>query len=186
MKKFNILLVLVISLVILPFAVYAEVKPDVEFDYDSDKVPVYMFRGEGCPHCAEAEEWFESVKDQIQNKAELVGYETWNNEDNAKLLEQVGEIMKQDVEGVPYIIVGNKTWSGFSQDYADEILEEIDNVYNTKKEDRYDIMTYVNDLANGKKSEDKTDTGSIIAVIVMILVVAGIGTGVHFARKSTK
>lgn len=185
MKNFKYLLVLVVCLLVLPLYVKAEVKPDVDFDYDSDKVPVYMFRGEGCPHCAEAEEWFESVKDQIKNKAELVGYETWHNEDNAKLMEQVGSVMKQDIEGVPFIIVGNKTWSGFSQDYASEILEEIDNVYKTKKDDRYDVMTYVKDLAKDKDS-DKTDTGSIIAVIVMILVACGIGTGVYFARKNTK
>ena len=185
MKKYSFLLVLIVSLLVLPMFVKAEVKPDVDFDYDSDKVPVYMFRGEGCPHCAEAEEWFEAVIDEIKNKVELVSYEIRNNENNAKLMEQVGEVMKQDVEGVPFIIVGNKTWSGFSQDYASEILEEIDNVYKTKKDDRYDVMTYVKDLAKDKDS-DKTDTGSIIAVIVMILVACGIGTGVYFARKNTK
>lgn len=186
MKKYSFLLVLIVSLLVLPMFVKAEVKPDVDFDYDSDLVPVYMFRGEGCPHCAEAEEWFDSVKDQIKNKAVLVGYETWNNEDNAKLMEQVGEVMKQDIEGVPFIIVGNKTWSGFSTDYSSEILEEIDKVYNTKKDERYDVMTYVKDLADGSKTDGKTDTGSIIAIIVMILVAGGIGFGINFARKNTK
>lgn len=186
MKKFRFLLILVVSILVLPLFVNAEVKPDVDFDYDSDLVPIYFFRGEGCPHCAEAEEWFASVNDQIKNKAVLVGYETWGNEDNAKLLEQVGEVMKQDVEGVPYIVIGNKSWSGFSKDYENDILETIDKVYNTKKDERYDVLTYVKDLANGSKKDGKADTGSIIAIIVMILAAGGIGTGIYFARKSTK
>ena len=94
--------------------------------------------------------------------------------------------MKQDVEGVPYIVIGNKSWSGFSKDYENDILETIDKVYNTKKDERYDVLTYVKDLANGSKKDGKADTGSIIAIIVMILVAGGIGTGINFARKSTK
>ena len=75
--------------------------------------------------------------------------------------------------------------TNFKKISDDNIVFISGNLIITKKDDRYDVMTYVKDLAKDKDS-DKTDTGSIIAVIVMILVACGIGTGVYFARKNTK
>ena len=38
---------------IIPVSVFAE---------ESNDVTLYFFHGDGCPHCAEAEEWFKSIQ----------------------------------------------------------------------------------------------------------------------------
>ena len=75
--------VLFLILLMIPFVAKAE----------SKKINVYIFRGEGCPHCEEALEFFDSLeKDEEYSKYyNLVKYEVWNNKDNAKLMEEVAK-----------------------------------------------------------------------------------------------
>ena len=77
MKKFKIGLLLIIGMFMLPFMVNAEVKPDHEIDEKSNEVKLYIFRGEGCPHCEEALEWLDSIekeyKSQLNSKESEIG-----------------------------------------------------------------------------------------------------------------
>ena len=93
------------------------------------KVAIYFFRGEGCPHCQEAEEWFDSIKGEYGDLFTVVDYETWNNQDNAKLMEAIAKSRGETVEGVPYIIIGNKSWNGFTESYEQEMINEIKSNY---------------------------------------------------------
>lgn len=93
------------------------------------KVAIYFFRGEGCPHCQEAEEWFDSIKGEYGDLFTVVDYETWNNQDNAKLMEAIAKLRGETVEGVPYIIIGNKSWNGFTESYEQEMINEIKSNY---------------------------------------------------------
>ena len=183
MKKISFYILMVMALV-LPIVTFADAKPDKEYAGGEKEVKVYFFRGEGCSHCAEAEAWFKSIEKEYGDKFEVIGYETWNNEDNAALMESVAEYKEQEAEGVPYILVGKNSWNGFDQSYADEILSEIDALYKQDPKDRYDIMDYV----TGQKSEVKKDSGSasVLAIIIIILVLAGSGVGIYFARKGTQ
>ena len=106
-------------------------------DYKDGKVVVYMFVGDGCPHCEEAKEWFESIKGQYGNKFVIEEYETWYNEENAELMSEIatkrGEIFK--ATGVPYIIIGKKSWVGFNQgNYSQEIIKQIEEQYNKNQD----------------------------------------------------
>ena len=124
MKYFKYLIILFLAIFIIPFGVFAEEQEENkdENSNESKAVPIYFFKGDGCSHCAEAEEWFESIKEEYGSFFELMEYETWYNEDNAALMEKVATARGESAEGVPYIIVGNKSWNGFADDYKDEIL----------------------------------------------------------------
>ena len=98
---------------------------------ENGKVAVYLFRGEGCPHCQEAEEWFESIKLEYGNMFIIKDYEVWYNEKNAKYMEQVAKDRNENVNGVPYIIIGDKSWKGFTESYESDMLEKIKEVYNS-------------------------------------------------------
>ena len=178
MKKISFYVLLIVAF-LLPVVALAEVKPDKEFTADEKEVKVYFFRGEGCSHCAEAEAWFKSIEKKYGDKFEVVGYETWNNEDNAALMQQVAEYKGEEVEGVPYILVGYSAWNGFDESYTDNILAEIEELYKQDPKDRYDIMDYV----SGVKTEE-TSESSVLILIILILVVAGVGTGIYFSRRS--
>ena len=63
MKKIKYFMLLLVMLLIIPFSVFAEGEETEEATNTEDKqVKVYFFRGEGCSHCAEAEEWFNSIE----------------------------------------------------------------------------------------------------------------------------
>ena len=93
------------------------------------KTVVYFFRGEGCSHCAEAEAWFESIKEEYGKYFIIKDYETWYNSKNAELMEEVAKSRGEEANGVPYIIIGDKSWLGFATAYESEMLNEIKRVY---------------------------------------------------------
>lgn len=106
-------------------------KIDANLDIKKDgKVIIHFFRGQGCSHSAEAQEWFESIKGEYGYLFTVVDYETWYNQDNAKLMEAVAKSRGEDVSGVPYIIIGDKSWNGFAESYEQEIINELKSIYN--------------------------------------------------------
>ena len=109
-------------------------------------------------------------------------YETWYNEDNAALMEKVATARGESAEGVPYIIVGNKSWNGFAEDYKDEILSEIKSVFEQDINDRYDIMKY---LPDNKNEEEENSSNDVVALFLIIIITGGIGYGIYHARKNT-
>ena len=143
-----------------------------------DKVNVYLFRGSSCSHCFDAVTFFASIAEEYGEYFNLKTFEVWSNTDNADLMNKVGEKLGDEVSGVPYIVIGKKSWSGFTDSYGDEIKSEIKSQYEKDKSDRYDILTETNQKSNDSTSND------IIAIIIIILVVGGITTGIIMARKN--
>ncbi len=184
MKYFKYLIILFLAIFIIPFGVFAEEQEENkdENSNESKAVPIYFFKGDGCSHCAEAEEWFESIKEEYGSFFELMEYETWYNEDNAALMEKVATARGESAEGVPYIIVGNKSWNGFADDYKDEILSEIKSVFEQDINDRYDIMKY---LPDDKNEEEENSSNDVVALFLIIIITGGIGYGIYHARKNT-
>lgn len=178
MKGFRFLLVIIIALVmIVPMSVIAK-------DEESKEAIVYFFRGEGCSHCAEFESWLEEIEEEYGKYFEVKDYETWYDEDNQALMKQVAEARGEEADGVPYIIVGNKTWNGFADEYKDEILDEIMSLYDTDVSERYDIMKYLESGDTTKKSNNTA--ASVVTIILSILVVSLITLGIIKARKDVK
>ena len=190
MKYIKYLVVLLAIFLVLPFGVFAEDEnnttneSETTASNDDKKVNLYLFRGEGCPHCAEAEEWFDSIKGEYGDYFKVVDYEVWNDEDNAKLMEKVAKLRNEDVSGVPYIIIGNKSWNGFDESYEDEMIKQIKSVYSQDVSKRYDIMNYVNDSSSNSKTK-KSSSSDVLALIIILIVAGGAGYGIYYARKST-
>ena len=168
MKKIKYLLIIFALALILPFSVNAK-----------EKVKVYLFRGEGCPHCQEAEEFFDSIKSEYGKYYELIDYETWYDTDNADLMKKVADKLGEEVSGVPYIIIGKKTWNGYASTYDDAIKSTIKSEYNKSVSKRYDVIRAV----NGKTKEKSNVSSDILAVLIIILVVGGITYGIIMTRK---
>ena len=183
MNKIKYLVILLVAALLLPITVFAEGE-DVTSN-ESKEVKVYFFRGEGCSHCAEAEAWFQSIEEEYGSYFQIIDYETWYNEDNAELMQKVADARGEDASGVPYLIIGNKSWNGFTQSYADEMIEQIKSEYEKDVADRYDIMELIE---TGKTADDnKNDNGSdVVALIIILGVVGGICFGVYKARSKVK
>lgn len=194
MKKFKLYLAIIMCLLMIPFTVFADEADTDSKDEatteekdtkseDSKKVKIYFFRGEGCPHCAEAEEFFDSIKDEYGEYYTIVDYETWYNTENADLLQKVGKARDEEISGVPYILIGNKSWSGYSSDMNDEIISTIKSEYEKDVADRYDIMKLI--ATGSTKAKEKIKSSDVMALIIVLIVVAGISYGIVVARKKT-
>ena len=191
MKKFGLLLIMLLAIMAMPFSVLAEGEEDAENEAEttdevseeSKEVKIYFFRGEGCPHCAEAEEWFQSIEEEYGSKFEIVDYEVYNSQENSDLMDRVAEARDEEVTGVPYIIIGNQSWNGFSAELEDEILSQIESEYETEPSSRYDIMQLLPQLE--AESKEKSKSTDVVATIIIILVVGGVTFGIVKARKST-
>ena len=178
MKKLRFVFVFLLAIVVFPLAVFAEEESVATIGEDSEKVNVYLFRGEGCPHCQEAEEWFQSIEEEYGSYFQVVDYETWNDESNAELMQRVADARGETAEGVPYIIIGNKSWNGFAESYENEIIEQIKAEYATDKADRYDIMKLLPEAAKKKKKNDTP------ALIITLVIIVGLCFGVYKARQA--
>ena len=190
MKKAKLFLIILLMFLIIPFAVFAE---DVEAPTTSNnteevskEVSLYFFRGEGCSHCAEFEEWLGQIEEEYGEFFVVKDYETWYNQENASLMTKVATLRHEEdsATGVPYIIIGNKSWIGFAEEYKEEILEQIKTVYAQDPAERYDIIKYVNEgTIPEEEKENKSVAGDVVVTIILIIVVAGVGFGIYIARE---
>lgn len=99
------------------------------------KVNIYFFYGKGCPHCEEEFKFLESIKEEYGKYYQLYTFETWYNKDNAKNAQVFGEKMNDKVTGVPYTIIGSKSFLGFGEKSKKSFIEAIIAEHNQ----RYDI-----------------------------------------------
>lgn len=183
MKKIKFLFVIMLGFLLLPFSVFAE---DAEPNDDANKkVNVYFFYGNGCPHCAEAEKFFDSIQEEYGQYFTLVDYETWYDTDNAALMEKVAEARKETADGVPYIIIGDQSWSGYASTYDEELKSKIKEEYEADANSRYDIMNYVDDIHAKVDDKNKSYAQDVMVVIALILVLSGVAGGIWFARKKS-
>lgn len=186
MKKFSYLVVLLIALFVFPFGVLAEEATDTTteelVEEVSKEVPIYFFFGDGCSYCAAAEAWFKEIESEYGSKFEIRSYETWYSQENAELMQDVAEARKETADGVPYIIIGDRSWNGFADEYKDEILNKIDTVYEQEVSARYDIMQLVE---TGSTNEEEKDGGSdFVSLIIILVVVGAAGFGIYKARET--
>lgn len=90
-----------------------------------NNVNLYLFWGDGCPHCAHAKEALEPYVKQRQNIG-YQKYEIYYNVENQKKMQSVGEALKIDASGVPLLVVGDKPYIGFSDSTGTEIKERLE------------------------------------------------------------
>lgn len=171
MNKIKGFLISIAVVLLMPLTVFAE----------NEKINVYIFRGEGCGFCASALAFFESLDEEYKSYFNLVEYEVWYDSANAEKMQEVASYFNESVQGVPYIIIGDKTFQGFTESYQEDIKTAIKNGYENTDGNYQDRVA---PIMEGKTSEkDKDNTA--ITIIILIVAVAGIGFLVYIAREDT-
>lgn len=176
MKKIRLLIIGL--LLLIPFMVCQT----NAFAKENKKVNVYMFRGEGCPHCEEAIEWFENTlnKDnEYSEKYELVKYEVWYNEENNELMSEVANELGTEASGVPFIVIGDKYFSGFSSTESPaEIKAAIDEYYNNS-----DYQDIVKAVKSGSSIKKEKENSSILPIVIISAAAIVVVIGLIFFTK---
>lgn len=125
MKK-DVILKIVVSVLLLVVAIIGVII--YRFVSDKEPINVYLFWGNGCPHCENAKEFFSEIEDEYGKYFELVQYEVWYDQDNKSLYKNVKQELNDTADGVPFIVIGDKTFRGYSsaidQEIKDTILEK--------------------------------------------------------------
>jgi thiol-disulfide isomerase/thioredoxin len=198
MKKLLLVLVLVLGLA-LPIYAKAETKSlnlkealqeeEIELNkaFDSyketdDQAIVYLFRGNGCGYCRAFLTFLNSIVGEYGKYFKVVSYEVWYNQENAALMDSVSKYLNNPAQGVPYIVIGDKVFAGYAESYDEDIKSAIKALYDTKKSDRYDVMTEMEENPN---KEDRTTIKTITKNIVLATIVATVvivGTNIAFVN----
>lgn len=116
MKKLLLIIYLFLSVTI--FAAYNDSIKDIT-KVDDKGINVYLFYGEGCPHCKDEMAFLNRIKDKY--KFNIHKYEVFNNKENLALYKEVKSNFNDKHMGVPYTIIGDKTFSGYSSVISEEI-----------------------------------------------------------------
>lgn len=119
MKKFKFLILTI--LLLLPISISAK-----------EKVNLYLFHSETCMHCQAEIEYLNKLKEEYDNlKIHL--YEVDSHKDNAEKMIKVKEKLKIDSPNVPFTVIGNYYYIGFSDGIGDGIKELVEKYSNEQE-----------------------------------------------------
>ena len=101
--------------------------PNIIFALGKD-INMYLFYGDGCPHCKQLKEFLNVYLDEKPN-IRLYQYEIWHNEDNRNKLYGVMDILNDPNGGLPYLVIGNNAIVGYSDGITDKKIKNTVNFY---------------------------------------------------------
>lgn len=132
--------------------------------FGSEKIThIYLFYGDGCPHCAAEEKFLDSyLKDKTN--VELHKFEVWYDSDSSKKYDEVHKILKDNSNGIPYLVIGNNVIVGFDEKVTpDRIRSTLQYYMNTDYRDEVGIYLGIVDEdesssnGNAKYEENNVD-----------------------------
>jgi len=90
-----------------------------------NKVSIYFFWGEGCPHCARAKPVLEDLANQNPEVA-LYEFEIYNNAENGVIFSEIAQAYGVEPRYVPTIFIGDTVWEGFADEFAQEFTSKVE------------------------------------------------------------
>lgn len=167
MKKFRKILLLFAILAFLPIGVNAK-----------EKINVYLFRKTGCGYCEKALTFFTNLSQdsEYKNYFQLVEKEVSGSKENSNLMAKTAKVLNKEVSGVPFIVIGEESFIGYSNSYDDSIKEAIKNAYESEN--------YKDIVAPMIKSDTKESNSAAITIIILVVSIAGVGFLVYMAREN--
>lgn len=164
-------------------------------------VTMYVFYGDGCPHCADLEEYIKNTlrKDEsVQGKFEVVYYEVWNVKEDGKtaddhpqnktLFAEVStKLTGKAATGVPFYVIGEKYFSGYGETFNSEIVNTI--LTQAANPDYKDVVAEavaemttkpevsnpeVDDESDANEKTNKTDVVGLVILGITVVVVLAI------------
>ena len=108
---------------------------------NDEKVNIYLFYSKICPHCQKEEKYFETLKEKYQDKINIYTYEVTENKTNNEIMKSLKKELKEYSQGVPFTIIGSKTFLGYDESLNERIENTIESYLdeNTKTDNTYTI-----------------------------------------------
>ncbi len=90
-----------------------------------NKAIIYLFWGDGCPHCAKEKPILEALAKNNPN-VELRFYEVWNSQPNRDVFVNFTKAYGFEPKAVPTTFLGDKYWVGFNDQIQGEIQQTVE------------------------------------------------------------
>ena len=156
----------IIKKLILSFIFFFIVFTSVSAKEDKNIVNLYLFHSNTCPHCEAEIKLLNKLQKDYPN-LKIYKYEI-SDEKNSKLMNEVVTLYNQKSYGVPLTIIGDKVYTGYSEEntkktfisvieyyskygYKDKVGEYIGNIELPKyeiKDDQPEIDKFINEYNN--------------------------------------
>lgn len=107
LKKFRIFIFILLSSV-----VFSSIG---SFVGASSRTNIYLFYSDTCAHCAAEEVFLKKILPKYPN-IDLKKYEVTHSKNNVNLLIKVADKLNVEANGVPFLVVGDKSHIGYSED----------------------------------------------------------------------
>ena len=140
MKKFSFILLFILLLI-----------PNIVL---GKELNIYLFHGDGCPHCAAEIKFFNDYLEDKEN-IHLYKYEVWYSEENNKTLEEVAKITGKEANAIPYLVIGDKVIAGFGDGISKKIESRIEYCLENSCPDK--VGKYLGVATTTEETEDVND-----------------------------
>jgi len=120
---------------------------ETDIKFDQSKINIYVFWGDGCPHCEELANYLlADIPAEYANYFNVYSFEVWNDTDNRTLMSKFETAINFKASGVPFMVIGTKHISGYSESMNEQILSIIKEQYDKKNNnnnyvDAYKVIT---------------------------------------------
>lgn len=105
--------------------------------YSKEKINIYLFYGEGCPHCEELKNYLDSLDNKEKSYFNIYTFEVWNNSTNQQFMKDSAKYLNKEVSGVPFLIIGNNTFEGYNESMNTKIEKAIKTEYKLNGKNDY-------------------------------------------------
>ena len=146
MKLLNkVLLITLTLLLMLPITANALSKTYKDNLYEilnkpkeENKINIYFFHGDGCPHCKHEREFLEELEEKYGEYYNLYSFETWASEENKSLMLKAKEALgtSQNI-AVPFTVIGDEYFTGYDESVGKDIELTLKKYADIINEDEY-------------------------------------------------
>lgn len=170
MKKIILCIITLLTMISFFTNVSAEEKKEEANISCAKKVTVHLFWGNGCPHCEKAISYLEeTIAAEYKECFNLEKHEVWYDKEGSQLMQDVATYFGEEVTGVPYLVIGEETFGGYSSSLNEKIEKAIVDNANS---DNY--VNVVEKVKNGETNNaNKSGYGDTIVTVAIILVAIG-------------
>jgi len=158
-----------------------------------EKVSLYIFRGDECPHCQDAIRYLYNNIKPYNDYIEVKTYETWKNANNKTLFDDIIQKFGKEKSGVPFIVIGDSYYfEGYNSNGGDFIKVALDEYKNDEYKDLVKETIEENKYENLKMTtlqEAATEEGIATennGLFIMLGVFAAVIIGVGVFLVATK
>lgn len=137
-------------------------------------VNVYVFYSPTCQHCAALHTFLDELKEDKEYKDlfNVVDYDVQTSSTNYDLWLKVGEYFGQDVDGVPFYVIGDQYYEGFGDSAKDTIKTAIKNASSDSKyKDVVDGIGKGEITGTKDENDDNKKGNNIVGMIILGITV---------------